>query len=162
MDQKEIPVDRYSVAPDFTDFVTANEASLRRALIAAVGGEAGREAARDALAYGWEHWARVKEMDNPIGYLYRVGVRRARRAGRRRWVLFDDGAPREMPDIEPGLIPALGSLSERQRTVVVMVHCFQMSLAEVGEVLGIGKTSVQNHLARGIARLRKKMGVENG
>jgi hypothetical protein len=30
---------------------------------------AGRDAAADALAYGWEHWERIKDMKNPIGYL---------------------------------------------------------------------------------------------
>ncbi len=40
----------------FTQFATANEAKLRHALIATCGGEVGREAAVEALAYGWEHW----------------------------------------------------------------------------------------------------------
>ena len=31
----------------------------------------------EALAFGWEHWNRVREMDNPCGYLYRVGRSRA-------------------------------------------------------------------------------------
>ena len=49
----------------FTQFATANEAKLRHALIATCGGEVGREAAVEALAYGWEHWERLRKMDSP-------------------------------------------------------------------------------------------------
>ena len=68
----------------FTAFVTATEARLRHALTAAWGVEIGRESAAEALAYGWEHWDRVSGMDNPAGYLYRVGRDRARRMKPRR------------------------------------------------------------------------------
>ena len=37
------------------------------------GPELGREAAAEALVYGWEQWDRISEMANPAGYLYRVG-----------------------------------------------------------------------------------------
>jgi hypothetical protein len=49
------------------------------ALAAAAGIEAGREATAEALAYGWEHWDRVGSMENPVGYLYRVGRSKARK-----------------------------------------------------------------------------------
>ena len=38
-----------------------------------------REATVEALSYGWEHWARVAAMANPVGYLYVVGRDRATR-----------------------------------------------------------------------------------
>lgn len=57
----------------FTEFFRDVEPRLRRALVAAYGTERGREAAAEALARAWEHWADVVEMSNPVGYLYRVG-----------------------------------------------------------------------------------------
>ena len=73
----------------FTEFAVANEANLRHALIAACGGQNGREAAFEALAYGWEHWDRLQKMDNPVGYLYVVGRnlnrRRYRCSSKRHW-----------------------------------------------------------------------------
>lgn len=63
---------------DFADFVSASERGLRQSLTAALGSEAGREAAAEALAYGWENWDRVEGRENPAGYLYRVGLNRGR------------------------------------------------------------------------------------
>ncbi len=62
----------------YTDFVSQAEARLKRALCAALGRDVGLEATSEALAYGWEHWAEVQAMANPIGYLYRVGRSRVR------------------------------------------------------------------------------------
>ena len=142
----------------FTEFVAQNEAPLRHALIAACGGEAGRDAACDALAYGWEHWDRVQDMENPVGYLFKVGRNRARRRLTRRDPLFPAELVAGMPDIEPDLLPALSGLSERQRIAVVLVHCYQFSLSEVAVVLGLSKTTIQNHLERGMTRLRQRLG----
>lgn len=131
--------------------MTTAEPRLRRALVAAYGHERGREAAAEALAYAWEHWDTVQTMDNPIGYLYRVGQGRTR--SRKRRLLFEipDG---EAPWVEPALPGALASLTEHQRVAVVLVHGFGWTLREAAEVIGVGVTTVQNHLERGIARLR--------
>ena len=67
----------------FTEFFERTEPKLRNALVASYGVEVGTEAASDALAFGWEHWDRVQGMENPIGYLFRVGRSRSRRFRRR-------------------------------------------------------------------------------
>lgn len=144
---------------EFTAFVIEHESRLREALIAACGGEIGRDAAAEALVYGWDHWDRVGAMENPVGYLYRVGISRARKALSRRRPLFDPVEPTRIPDVEPRLPDALAALSERQRTVVVLIHCFQWTQSEVGEVLNLSKTTVQNHLERGMDSLRREIGV---
>lgn len=149
-------------ADSFTEFVTATEPRLRRALTAGYGPERGREAAAEALAYGWEHWDRIRDMDNPAGYLYAVGRDRARRMGRRRERVADlptVGAGRE-PWIEPALPDALTRLPEQQRTVVALLHGYQWSLSEVAELLGVSKGTVQTHANRGLERLRRRLGVE--
>jgi RNA polymerase sigma factor (sigma-70 family) len=147
-----------STVEQFTKFVTVYESRLRDSLIGAFGGEVGRDAAADALVYGWEHWDRVAGMDNPVGYLYTVGLSRGRKSLSKRRLVFDAVETARIPEVEPRLGDALASLTERQRTVVVLVHCFQWTQSEVGELLSLSKTTIQNHLERGMAALRRTIG----
>ena len=132
----------------FRRFVTEAEPRLRRALVAAYGGEPGRDATGEALAYAWEHWPRVRSMANPVGYLYRVGrshaVRAAKRSGR---VPSWSKAPTShaTPWVEPVLEPALLRLSERQRTAVVLIHGYQWTHREVAELTDVSISTVQTH-----------------
>jgi RNA polymerase sigma factor (sigma-70 family) len=58
---------------------------------------------------------------------------------------------------EPGLAPALRALTARQRSAVVLVHGFGWSMREVAELTGTKVTTVQNHLERGLAKLRRTL-----
>lgn len=146
-------------ADSFTEFVVENETRLRHALTAAFGPERGREAAAEALAYGWEHWDRIRQMENPAGYLYRVGRDRARRMTPGRAVVTQTVAQQEWW-VEPGLPDALSHLSEKQRVVVALLYGYQWSMSEVADLLGVSKGTVQSYANRGLARLRRRMGVE--
>ena len=72
---------------EFEGFVREGEPRLRRALVAASGSEEGRDATAEAFAYAWEHWKRVRQMPNALGYLFRVAQSRRRR--RRVPVLYE-------------------------------------------------------------------------
>jgi RNA polymerase sigma-70 factor (ECF subfamily) len=146
-------------ADEFTTFVEANDARLRGALIAALGSDVGREATAEAMAYGWENWTRVSAMDNPVGYLYRVGRNLGGRMHRRHRVLLPSAVVAGEPWVEPGLPGALAALPERQRVVVWLVHSADWTMSEVADVLGISKASVQRHLERGMSKLRRILGV---
>ena len=141
-------------------FVGTVEPRLRHALCAAFGGDHGREAAAEALAYGWEHWSRVREMDNPAGYLWGVGRNHARRMQQRN-VVFPDAPVDTMAWVEPSLAPALARLSERQRLAVMLVHGLDWTYSEAAELLGVSKGTVQTQAKRGMARLRKHVGVNH-
>ncbi len=143
----------------FSTFFEAHEARLRHALTARFGSDVGKEAAADALAYGWEHWDRVHSMENPIGYLYTVGRDRGRRVSQRRPVVFPSVPVTRAPWVEPGLSQAVADLPERQRTVVLLLHGYDWTQSEVAEMLDISKASVQRHGERAMARLRRKLGV---
>jgi DNA-directed RNA polymerase specialized sigma24 family protein len=143
----------------FEDFFVVAEPRLRRALVAAYGVERGREAAAEALAYGWEHWSEVRALENPTGYLYRVGQTRSR--ARKDRVVFTVAPSNADPLVEPGLAGALAQLSERQRIAVVLVHGFGWQLREVAEVTGMAVTTVQSHVERGLARLRAALEVHD-
>ena len=143
----------------FTEFVDGYERRLRQALAAAFGVQVGREAAAEALAYGWEHWDRISSMDNPAGYLYRVGYDRARRMKKRRRLAMPPVRSQRLPWVEPGLPGAFARLPEKQRIVVGLVHGYQWTLAEVADHLNVSRGTVQTHLERGLRRLRREMGV---
>ncbi len=148
-----------TVTETFGDFVAQNERRLRQALTSCLGNDAGGDAAADALAFGWEHWERVRKMDNPVGYLFAVGRDQGRRAGRGRSVGFPVPEAVGAPWVEPGLPGALASLPQRQRQVVMLLHCFDWTMSEAAELLGISKSAVQTHDRRGMRRLRRRLGV---
>jgi RNA polymerase sigma-70 factor (ECF subfamily) len=128
--------------------------------VAALGVDLGADATAEALAYGWEHWDRIREMENSAGYLYRVGRSRGRRLGRRPLVL-PGVRPVSEPWVEVGLPAALADLSERQRVSVLLVHSLGWSQSEVGRLLGVSQGAVHTHLERGLKRLRSKLGVSD-
>ena len=140
----------------FTIFVKEVETRLRHALVAVFGQEQGREATAEALAYAWEHWHRVGNMDNPAGYLYRVGRTRGQR--RRLRPVFDPVPSDHLPEVEPGLPAALLGLSEKQRVAVVMVHAYDWPRHEAAELLGVSVSTLDTHMQRGLAKLRQGRG----
>lgn len=142
----------------FREFARVAEPRLRHALVARHGADRGAEAANDALLHGWRHWDRVRSMDNPVGYLYRVGQSKARQRRRKPDAvpLIPEDRP---PWIEPQLSAALGGLTPRQREVVVLVGAFEYTHHETAEMLGISDSSVKTHLSRGMDELRRRLGV---
>lgn len=146
---------------EFTLFARRHEPALRHSLVAHLGYEIGREATQDALVFAWEHWGRVKSTQNPGGYLFRVAKRRALRSARRQGDLPVGQPNDELPWIEPDLEEALRLLSGRQRAVVFLVEGLGLTHRETADRLNISRSSVQTHLERGMARLRKRMGVAN-
>ncbi len=145
---------------DFTRFVAAVEPRLRRALMATYGPARGREATAEALAWAWEHRDRLEELTNPVAYLYRVG--RSRTRPRLRTFLPDPPEAHHELWVEPELLGALKALTERQRVAVVLVHGYGWSLVEVGALLDLKATTVQNHVQRGLERLRRRLEVGDG
>jgi DNA-directed RNA polymerase specialized sigma24 family protein len=134
---------------------------LKQALIASLGGETGREAAAEALAWAWEHRDRLRGMTNPGGYLYRVGRSRGLHLLRRHPSFPPVPEPAGgMPWVEPGLPEALSQLSEPQRVAVLLLHGFGWTYREVADYLGVSTGTVQKHAARGMARLRHELKVE--
>jgi DNA-directed RNA polymerase specialized sigma24 family protein len=141
----------------FENFCDVVQPKLRQAFAARYGHVDGAEATAEALAYAWEHWDRVRGMENPAGYLYRVGRSKTRRI-RRPTPFLIDIPERGIPDVEPGLPAALASLSEHQRVAVTLIGGFGWKLREVAEMRGVSTSTVQNHFERGMRKLRAAMG----
>jgi DNA-directed RNA polymerase specialized sigma24 family protein len=140
---------------EFKSFFDAVEPELRRAHFAVFGLERGPEATAEALAWAWATWPKARDLESPVGYLFRVGQSKTRR---RRFRPAFAPAITEDPLVEPGLGAALKQLSESQRAAVVLVYGFGWTLREVAQLRGIKVTSVQTHLERGLRRLRAALG----
>ena len=146
------------VVVTYEEFVQRDGTRLRAGLVAAYGPEVGADAAAEAIAYGFEHWDRVGPMANPSGYLYRVGQSEARKHFRPSGYL--PAAPAAgMPDFEPGLAPALETLTEQQRVGVVLVHALGWTLREAAELIDVDISTLRTHIARAMAKLRTALEV---
>ncbi len=143
----------------FEEFLAENNARLIAGLVACYGSELGQEAAAEAVAYGWQNWERLRGMSNPAGYLYRVGQSSVRNRIKPSGYLplrAVDG----LPDFEPGLGPALESLTEQQRLAVILVHALGWSLTDAASLLDVDISTLRTHLKRGLVKLRAALKVE--
>ncbi len=136
------------------------EQTVRRALVARNGIDAGCEAAAEAMAWAVEHRSRLDEIEHLAGYLYRVGQSSLRR--QRLWprpvpVRFETAIDPELP-FDHDLFDALTQLGHEQRVAVVMVHMYGHRYREVAELLEVTEAAVTNHVHRGLARLRTLLG----
>lgn len=151
---------RSDVDQEFSLFIKEVEPGLSRALTGTYGRDVGEEATRDALVYAWENWNRVSQMENPVGYLFRVGQSRSRRY-RRSLVVFPDVRSDELPHVEPSLPRALEGLSERQRAALVLIHVEGFTEREVAKAMGVSRVTVRRHADRALTKLREFLEVED-
>lgn len=145
----------------FDAFVRSDGQRLRRVMSSQYGVDVGCESTDAALAWAWEHWDRLRAMNNPAGYLYRVAQTHARRAvGRGRPVTFP---PEPVSSAESGwsidgdLADALRLLPDHQRLAVLMVHVYGWTPIEVGRITGTPAVTVRSHLRRGLRHLRNSL-----
>ena len=138
---------------------------LRNALGAVVGPDLASDAVSETLVYCWQRWDRVREMENPAGYVWTVGRSKGRDLVRKRhrdrraqpsWPPASSASP---PVIEPGLPAAFGRLSERQRVAVFLIHGYGWTHSEVADFLGVSVATIQKHADRGLVKLRHALGV---
>jgi RNA polymerase sigma-70 factor (ECF subfamily) len=144
-------------SPTFEEFSRRARPALVRALVAHCGVDDASDAAQSALLYAFENWGRVSQMDNPVGYLYRVGQSSSRHRA--------EGyppplPPLEVPDVEPGLVPALLELPATQRTAVWLVHGCGWTYAQAATAMGVSRSMIGTHLTRALSSLRQALGVD--
>jgi len=151
-------MDRDVGGTDFESFASEVQSRLVGAFIGCRGIDGAADAAAEAIAYAFEHWDRIRVMENPTGYLYRVGQSRTRVRP-----LPSLPAPETIgvPEVEPALIPALRALPETQRTAVWLVHACEWRYAEVAEAMGTSVSMVGNHVSRALEALRDALEVES-
>jgi len=108
------------------------------------------------MQLGFERWDEVRVMENPAGYVYRVG-RNAARSRRKPLPTID-------PDVAEryGFEPRPARRAEpSERQAVLLVHAGGATLAEAAATLGISVSTLRNPLARGLERLRQPPGTDH-
>lgn len=145
----------------FTQFLGNHGSRLRHAFIARYGPDVGGDVMGDVAEYAWKHWDRVNALDNPSGWLYRVGQSKARRYFRHLHPLRlppprnGDGEPQ----LEPALSGLLESLPQSQRVAVLLTQAFGYTEREAAETIGVSASTVHQNAQRGLERIRARLGV---
>ena len=155
---------------DAETFLAAVGAQLTGALVIRVGDPLlAEELASEAIARAWADWAHVSVMENPTGWVFRVGLNLAashwrRRAARRRiderHLVRDDAV--QLCTAEALVMrDAIAQLSEQQQRVVILRFYVQMSVQETADTLEVSTGTVKTQTSRAMARLRTMLNEDD-
>jgi RNA polymerase sigma factor (sigma-70 family) len=157
-----------SEALALTSFCHANQIPPLRWLTLYVNDrEHAEELCQETLEAVVRNWRRVRHMDRPEAWLYRVAANRARsrwrRAGAHRRAM--SRAPRVSPtaaDPDEAIMvrDALARLPERQRCALTLRYLLDLPPNDVAAYMGCGVETVKTHLKRGLAHLRKQQVID--
>ena len=151
----------------FTEFWRAQRPQLVRALSFALGDtRLASEATDEALVRALERWPKVRELQQPGGWVYRVGYNWAT-SWRRKLSLrptrpaehLDTATVDELPD--PDLIDQLRQLRPSYRNAVVMRYYLQLTPTEIAAELDLPVGTVKSNISRGLAQLRESRGASH-
>ena len=131
---------------------------LVRGLIAAGYADAS-DAVQEAFVQAVVHWRRIARYDDPLAWVRRVAINKARnrsRSRRRQSALADRLGERESRVVgvlegpDDDVIEAVAALPQQQRLVVALFYYSDLSIRQVADVLGVsvGTVKSQLHAAR--------------
>ena len=150
---------------DFTAFVRAHGPALLRTASLLTGDRGrGEDLVQTALARAYAHWSKVERADVPIAYVRRLLINS--HLSWRRLLSSTEQVIETVPDRGDGtdlqashaatdeMRRALAHLTPRVRTAVVLRYFDDLSEAETAELMGCSRSTVNNHVSRGLAALR--------
>src|SRR5262249_50400352 len=151
---------------DFAQFVEAREQALQRTawLLTGDWGLA-EDLVQTALVRSWPRWERIRRRDDPEVYVRKVMVNTWLTWNRRWW--RREHAAGGLPDcpgagdmaadvvVRVAMRGALGSLTDRQRAVLVLRVFDDLPEAQVAQVLDCAVGTVKSTLAKALAKLRQ-------
>ena len=123
------------------------------------------ELAQEAFVRVWERWDRVREMEDPVGYLYRTAMNRYRSGLRRRVVAARHAPtpgstnPYDAADARTTLDGALAALTPRQRAALVLTDLMGYSSEEAGRILGVKAVTARVLASQAQAAMRRTIGA---
>jgi RNA polymerase sigma-70 factor (sigma-E family) len=149
----------------FARFVEVRERALQRTAWLLTGDWAlAEDLVQTALARSWPRWEQIRRHDDPELYVRRVMVNTWATWSRRRW--RGEHASQDVPDSPaPGDMAAdvtvrmavrsvLGSLTNRQRAVLVLRVYDDLSEEQVAQVLNCATGTVKSTMSQALAKLR--------
>jgi RNA polymerase sigma-70 factor, ECF subfamily len=120
------------------------------------------EATAEAFLKAFQRWERVRAMDRPDGWVYRVALNAGRRHGRRRTseAVAAAGEASPPPSRSAAATEALvefhellAGLPERMRQIVALRHVADLTEPMIAEVLGISRSTVSSTLRDAYRRM---------
>ena len=151
--------------PLFESFYAAERGPVARALRMTLRDpQLADEATDEAMTRAFERWDSVSRLDNPGGWVYRVGLNWARSVLRR--TLRKRRQPHELGYTEGpsaqdyALRTAIENLPANRRAVVVCRYYLQWSEAETASALQLRPGTVKSRLHRALQELREQLGPE--
>lgn len=144
----------------FSDFYAATRDNVGRALAVTLrDGDLAADAVDEAMVRAYQRWDAVSAMDNPAGWVYRVGLNYARSRIRRLTRYFTDDRQGivSAPFVEPAIMRALGELSVDHRSVVVCRLLLGWSESDTAAALRIRPGTAKSRLHRALALLEQKL-----
>jgi RNA polymerase sigma-70 factor (ECF subfamily) len=150
----------------FAQFFEREYPRLVRALIPVAASLAlAEDCVQEAMAIAYERWARVREMESPVGYVYTVAVnvrrRRAQRDGWHAWRSEPSGRVADHADeivARSDLLRAVSRLPAGQRDALVLVELLGLDSAAAGRALGVAPATVRSRLHRSHETLKHILG----
>lgn len=127
--------------------------------------------AQEALVRACQRWRRVRTLQSPGGWTYRVAVNlanshlRRRRAEVRANRRSIDGGSAQTESLHQAadrlaVREALAALTPPQREVIVLRYYLGRSANEAAELMGMPASTVRSHTKRALDALRRDLGEE--
>ena len=149
------------VTPSFDSFYLECRDRIGRALTVTLrNAELAADAVDEAMVRAYQHWSRIAGLENPAGWVYRVGLNYARsrlRRRRGREHLLHATRHDEVQVGEPTVVLALAALPVNQRAVVVCRLVLGWSEAETAAALGIRPGTAKSRLHRALGVLQNEL-----
>jgi RNA polymerase sigma-70 factor (ECF subfamily) len=145
--------------PEFESWYREQHPRVLAALTVASGRpDIAADATDEAFVRAYERWSRVRRMDSPGGWLYKVALHDLRRRCRRLTIEQEalgrrPAEPTTVPEMPaPHVWEAVRSLPDRQRTAVALRYILDLPEAEVARLMGVTRGAASASLT--IARRR--------
>jgi RNA polymerase sigma-70 factor (ECF subfamily) len=123
------------------------------------------EVMQDAFLSLFERWERVRDMEDPTGYLYRTAFHAFRRRSRRAVLAVrrtvgltstvDEFAAADDREV---VSQALAELTRRQRTALVLTELLGYGSEEAGRMMGVRASTVRALATQGRSKMREVLG----
>ena len=157
---------------EFSTFVADRSAALYRTAYFLTGGDqnAARDLVQEALSDAYARWGSIRDVSAREAFVRRIMVRAATRRWKRRQRTAEllTGSVPDRP--QPGhdepvsssvdLAQALGTLSPRQRAVMVLRYYHDLSEEQIADVLGCSTGAVKTHASRAVKALGAVLGQD--
>jgi RNA polymerase sigma-70 factor (ECF subfamily) len=148
----------------FEEFVEHHYQPLWRAFYLLTGNpEEAEDLAQEVFCRAFERWERVRDMRNPVGYLYRIGVNAHRSILRRLATAakhaIRPGIPEDSiaeADERDAVRRALADLPRGQREALVLMDWLGLSSEEAGRALGVAPGTIRVRVSRARRVLRDR------